>query len=151
MRRFIITMNQKGDLDFYKKRTEYGEGITFEKTENSHVQIACIDYDFIEKKYEARKQYELEHNGLVTCSNPLDQIEYYLGINKRSPYRFLHLLREIKPNDKDGYCSFEKKYITKETEKAYYVKELNLWIPKSQTILEDNMLYVKRWVIAKNC
>jgi hypothetical protein len=53
-------------------------------------------------------------------------------------------LREIKENDKEGYCSLDFKYITKESEKAYQCKELEMWIPKSQTIKEGNTLYIKR-------
>ena len=76
-------------------------------------------------------------------------IESLLGIAENSPYRFKSLLREIKDSDFSiEYCSMSINYITKESAKAYYIEELESWIPKSQTIIKDGILNVKRWVIA---
>lgn len=142
MRRFFITMYQKGN--FEKGSTRYKKYITYEKTTNKAIQIVCIDYKGIEKEFEKEKE---EYQGVGFLSNPIDGIEHILGIEKNDLYQFRMSLREIKENDIEGYTSFNIKYVTKETEKAYYIKELDKWIPKSQTKKEGNTLYIKRWLL----
>lgn len=146
MRRFLITMYQKGNLNM-RVGGLYNKYITYEKTTNKSTQIVCIDYEGIEKEYIKEKN---EYAGAGLLHNPINTIENILGIHKDSPYRLRNELREIKEDDKEGYCSLDFKYITKETEKAYYSNELEMWIPKSQTIKEDNILYIKRWIMVNN-
>ena len=143
MRKFIVTMNQKGELN--TRIGMYKNFITYEKTDKKQFQIAVIDFEGIEKQYKE----ELKKNGFIY--SPVDMIKTILRINEKSPlyYSFIMTLREIKENDSKEYVTMDKNEITKETEKAYYIEKLNNWIPKSQTKIDNDLLYVKRWIIAK--
>lgn len=146
MRRFLITMYQKGKLENIMSR--YMKYIEYEKTSNKSTQIVSIDYEGIEEEFKKEKgEYG---GGGAFLSNPTDHINHVLGIDKNSLYKLRSELREIKENDKEGYCSLEFSHIDNETEKAYYCKKLNMWIPKSQTIRENDILYIKRWIIQNN-
>jgi hypothetical protein len=148
MRRFIITMYQKGKLQ--NRHSGYDKFITYEKTTNKATQIAVIDFEGIEEELKREREEYTLNGGQAYLSDPADGIKSILGIANNSPYKLRNELREIKENDKEGYCSLDLKYITKESEKAYQCKELEMWIPKSQTIKEGNTLYIKRWVIENN-
>ena len=148
MRKFIITMNQKGDLEFRLQCiSRYKKYITYEKTDKKQVQIVNIDYEGIEKEFkeEIKEHNKQGWNGFLT--NPIDEIEHILGIGKNDLYKIRMSLREIKENDIEGYASLNTSYITKETEKAYFIEALDKWIAKSQTIIKNDILYIKRWLL----
>lgn len=78
----------------------------------------------------------------------LNFIYNILGIAENSPYKELHLCREILTGDPEGYARMKTAHKTKETEKAVYIA--GAWIPKSQIIIKDNYIYVKDWIFEKN-
>lgn len=149
MRKFIVTMSQKGQLN-QRLHESTKKHITYEKCDINQMQICCIDDISLNKEYEEYKMECSENGTVVNMRPPLDFVFNVLGINHNNPYYFRNMLREITDIDKPGYTHIDVEYISKETEKAYFVKELDMWIPKSQTILEDNILFIKRWVIQQN-
>ena len=142
MRKFIVTMNQKSELN--TRVSIYKDFFTYEKTDKKQYQIVAIDFEGIEERY----QEEIKKNPFI--SDPSYWIKNILRINEKSPmyYSFIMTLREIKEHDTKEYVTMDKKEITQETEKAYFIGQLNNWIPKSQTKIENNLLYVKRWIIS---
>jgi len=70
-----------------------------------------------------------------------------LGISENSPYRELHLCREILDSDPEGYTRIRADK-ENETEKA--IRIAGCWIPKSQILIKNNCLYVKDWIFEKN-
>jgi len=77
----------------------------------------------------------------------LNFIYNILGIVEYSPYKELHLCREILPTDPEGYTRIRA---TKENETDKAIRIAGCWIPKSQIIIKDNCIYVKDWIFEKN-
>ena len=145
LRKFIITMPMKRQL---KRLGENYNLLNFEKCNIKQCQIVSYDEDDFktDKNYDYNIEYE---RGM--CFSSLGFLYSLLGINKYNPYRTRNLLREIKSNDKDGYCSCNICHIENETEKAYKIKDiagLHL-LPKSQCIVEGDTLHIKRWLLYK--
>ena len=149
MKRYFITMYTKGQL--LRRASMYKEFFSFEKTSKKQEEIVSVDWEGIKKYAQFKHDEEMDIKGYSTGSakSAIHFVESILGIANNSPYKFRSLLKEIKKDDCSiDYCSMPTSYITKESEKAYYIQELDAWIPKSQTIIKDDILNIKRWVIA---
>lgn len=133
IRKFYINMYQKGQL---KQQLQNNiDLVAFYATDNKTVQIIEFDEDTIKDYF--KSNYEV-------C------FLHILGIDKYNSYRDRSLMRECTNDNKEGYKSIELNQVGKETEKAYFIKGLDNWIPKSQTLQENNKLYIKDWIFFKN-
>ena len=144
IRQFYINMTQKGKLqDRYNTFINLNY-ITFTKTDKKQVEVAKIDFKLIDDYYKEEVKNS-NSKGYLTHYN--DGIYTVLGINKNNTYKLINEAKEIKETDIEGYRQISTKAIEKETEKAYYI--LNSWIAKSQTIKDDDRLYIKDWLFFK--
>ena len=134
IRKFYINMYQKGKIkDQLQSKIDL---VKFHKTDNKTVQIIEFDEDILKDCFE----YNYE-----SC------FAYILGIDKYNFYLNRSLMREILIEDtKEDYKAIKSEQIEKETEKAYFIKGLDAWIPKSQCIKEEKILYIKNWIFFKN-
>lgn len=143
-RQFYINMTQKGRFqDRYKTFIDLNY-ITFIKTDKKQIEIVKIDFKEINNYYKDEVN-KSNCKGFLTHYN--DGIYLILGINKNNVYKLINEAKEIKENDIKGYIQISLEAIEKETEKALLI--LNSWIAKSQTIKEDNRLYIKDWLFFK--
>lgn len=151
IRRFYITMFQKGKFNELRN-SEIKQFITFQPTDKKQIQIVEIDEAAINKYDEDRREQELRDFGICKSAPFLDYIyDSILGISHYSGYKYRSALREILPEDiKEDYKAIKSSFIEKESEKAYFIKGLDSWIPKSQCVKDDNILYIKRWLFFKN-
>lgn len=148
LRKFYVNMTQKGRfLDRYSSFIKLNY-ISFEKTDKKQVEIVAIDFEKIDDYYKEEVENYKKSGGMGFLYHYKNDIENILGINNNNPHKIFMSMREIKDNDKEGYRSIDIKYIDKETEKAYNIKGFD-WIPKSQTIKEGNLLYIKNWLVFK--
>lgn len=131
IRKFYVNMYQKGQiLSQLQSKQDF---VKFYQTDNKSVQIIEFDDEVIRKHFD----YNYE-----SCFLQI------LGIDKYNPYKTRNKAREITKYSKEGYIYIDKKEVAKESEKAYMVWDA--WIPKSQTIVEGERLYIKDWVFFKN-
>ena len=153
IRKFYITMTQKGLFNEYlDKVTILKNFITFEKTTIKQTQIVVINESGIIEFDKERQKQELKECGICTTMSILNELyNRILGIDKHSFYRDRNLMRELITEDtKEGYKAIKVEQIEKKSDKAYFIKGLDTWIPNSQCIYEQNILYIKDWVFFKN-
>ena len=138
-------MTQKGNIRFNCAKLVTEDIVRFIKTDKKQIDILEVDwYKLLElDKKELREAID---NGYFIHKRRYT-LERILGIDKNNPYRSIHESKEIKETDKDGYIQVEYDSVEDETEKAYFI--FNRWVAKSQTILEEGMLYIKDWLFFK--
>ena len=145
IKKYYINMTQKGKFEFMCKRFIELNYITFTKTDKKQVQIVTIDFDKIDQYYQEEVEASNSKAFLTHYKNGIFSI---LGINNNNPYKLINECKEIKTTNKTGYIEIDFAAVEKETEKAYLIS--NNWIAKSQTVKEDNKLYIKDWLFFKS-
>ena len=145
IKKYYINMTQKGKFqDRYKTFIDL-DFISFTKTDKKQIEIVSIDFAAIDQYYQEEVEASNSKAFLTHYNNGIFSI---LGINNNNPYKLINECKEIKTTNKNGYIEISTKAIEKETEKAYLI--LNSWIAKSQTVKEDNKLYIKDWLFFKS-
>lgn len=135
LRRFYINMTQKGNLQDINRRMEDIK-LTFIKTNKKQVEIVEFDDEQVKICFDIENNYN-------TCF-----LSRCFGIGNNDIYKYIRESEEIRANDKEGYKQVNIKAVERETEKAYMIYDT--WIAKSQTIREENTLYIKDWLFFKS-
>lgn len=136
IRKFYINMYQKGQLK-NQLQCNIDKLVIFHKTENKSVQILEFDEDTLKCYFHSKMNYN-------ACFLSI------LGVNENNPYTDRSKMREIFKDEKEGFKAIDINQISKQTEKAYFIKGLDSWIPKSQTEKDNQYLYIKNWLFFKN-
>lgn len=145
IRKFYINMTQKGSIRFNCAKLVSEDIVKFCKTDKKQIEILEVDWDRLVDldKMELREAID---NGYFIHKRRYT-LERILGIDKNNPYKHLHESKELKETDKEGYIQVASNYIKDETEKAYFI--FDRWVVKSQTLLEEDRLYIKDWLFFK--
>ena len=145
IKKYYINMTQKGKFqDRYKTFIDL-DFISFTKTDKKQIEIVNIDFAAIDQYYQEEVKASNSKAFLTHYNNGIFSI---LGINNNNPYKSINECKELKEDDKVGYIQINIAAVEKETEKAYLIS--NNWIAKSQTVKEDNKLYIKDWLFFKS-
>lgn len=142
LRKFYINMKQKGDI-LLRCFVLIDKGILeFSKTDKRQVQILSIDWGKLEK-LDTEELSDALDEGFYLYKRRYT-LENILGIGKGNPYKGINMCKELRENDIKGYIQVDSKFISKCSDKAYYL--FDRWVAKSQTILKEDRLYIKDWL-----
>ncbi|MGV3076372.1 hypothetical protein ACEE21_14920 [Clostridium baratii] len=145
IRKFYINMTQKGNIRFNCAKLVTEDIVRFIKTDKKQIEVLEVDWDKL-LELDKKEIREAIDNGYYIHKRRYT-LERILGIDKNNPYRSIHESKEIKETDREGYIQVKYNSVEDETDKAYFI--FNRWIAKSQTILEEGMLYIKDWLFFK--